>query len=262
MIGKLLQGISCYATRKKENYKLKITTMDYQKNQSTLSIGKPTEVQRLKAVFNAKKIADATEEEVKTMLKMCFALIGISVLPDELSKQVLISSVLRDFKRFTLADVPEAFQMVVRNELKGNFEHYNNFSPMYLGKVMAVYEEFKGKNMVKIRQQEKLNEQRQEDIDNRPENKKMPMGWNWLNVYAHMDRAGLVDMDNDEKSMFTAVVEQRIKDEALIARKDGANLFQFKNITKVLDMNNKQAFKNRCREEFVKDYCKNYLKNL
>jgi hypothetical protein len=253
--------------------------MDYQKNQSTLSIGKPTEVQRLKAVFNAKKIADATEEEVKTMLKMCFALIGISVLPDELSKQVLISSVLRDFKRFTLADVPEAFQMVVRNELKGNFEHYNNFSPMYLGKVMAVYEEFKGKNMVKIRQQEKLNEQRQEDIDNRPEeekdleafdmlmhylkeNKKMPMGWNWLNVYAHMDRAGLVDMDNDEKSMFTAVVEQRIKDEALIARKDGANLFQFKNITKVLDINNKQAFKNRCREEFVKDYCKNYLKNL
>lgn len=251
--------------------------MDYHKNQLTLSTGNIPEAQRLKAIFESKKIAEATEEEVKQTLKMCFALIGLSALPDEFSKQVLISTVLSEFKRFTLQDISEAFRMIVRNQLKGDFGHYNNFSPMYLGKVMAAYEEFKGKKVVQMRQQEKLIEQRQEEVDNRPQHEKdkdefdllnkfletkkeIPMGWNWLNVYAHMDRIGMIDIDNEEKRMYASLVEQRIKDEALIARKNGVNQFQFRNITKVLDPGNKVAFANRCREEWVRDYCKRKLK--
>lgn len=253
--------------------------MDYHKNQLTLSTGKLPEKERLKNVFEAKKISEATEAEVKNMLKMCFATIGISVLPDEFSKQILIESVFSDFKRFSLADIPEAFKMIVRNELTGNFEHFQNFSPMYLGKVMAAYDEFKGKQLVKMRQERKLIEQRQEPEDNRSQEEKdqesyevllkvlkdtkqEPIGWNWLNVYRHMDRSGLIDMDNEEKRLFADIVRERIKNEALTARSNGADQFKYRDMLRVLEDDKKRSFQNRCREEYVRNFCKEYLKSL
>ena len=111
----------------------------------------------LTSVFNAQRVRESKPEEVAKMLKEVFYLIGLKQMPNPEEFKYLISFVLSDLKRFTLLDIPEAFKRIASGEIKGELEHYNSFSPAYLGKVMKFYEDWKRKEILELKKKNILN---------------------------------------------------------------------------------------------------------
>jgi len=233
----------------------------------------------LSMVFNSKRIREAEPIEVVKVLKDVFYLIGLKNFPNEHEMQYLISFVLSDLKRFTLLDVSEAFKRIASGEINGELEHYNNFSPVYLGKTMRIYEAWKCKEVLEQKKKKEQLEKEKEILKEKNktpmeimeeckanyealthyvnDNKEMPLIWDWLGVYWYMDDKGLVTKDAQEKRMFADYVRNLIENE----KKDAiANygLMAGREIDKSL--NDKVSFANRCRIEMVKSHFKQKLK--
>jgi hypothetical protein len=229
----------------------------------------------LTLVFNSQTIRESLPEEIAKMLKEVFYIIGLKQMPKPEEFKYLISFVLSDLKRFTLLDIPEAFKRIASGEIKGDLEHYNSFSPTYLGKVMKFYEEWKRKEILELKKKEEQNqkiaehqaqlnkspEQRREDCRTAYEglakyvevNKSLPIGWSWIDCYWYMEANGLVTKDPEEKKMFADYVRNMIEQEKKDAIATGG-LLSGKNIEKLL--NNKFDFAHRCRIEMVKSFFK------
>lgn len=248
--------------------------MDSHKQLSTYLTGKNQEYQQ---VFESKKIAQATPEEVKQELKKIFLFLNIKTQPDELQKDMIVSFVLNDLKRFALTELLLAYRLCASGQVKAEIEHFQNFNSIYIGKIMVKYEEWKREKVKNIKletnkreslllnqQNEVTPEQRNLESYNHlcefvEEHNELPMGWNWLHVYQHMDANGLVDMDVEDKKMFAAMVEEKIREEANELRASEGS-FKSRSYLQILEQKNIKTFANRCRVEYVKNYFTNKTK--
>jgi len=224
-------------------------------------------------VFNSQTIRESLPEEIAKMLKEVFYIIGLKQMPKPEEFKYLISFVLSDLKRFTLLDIPEAFKRIASGEIKGDLEHYNSFSPAYLGKVMKFYEEWKRKEILELKKKEdqrikeeeyfkqknKTVMERQEECEAHfkalehyvNDNNELPIGWDWIGAYFYMEANGLVTTDVEEKKMFADYVMNIMENE----KKDSVandGILAGREIEKA--MNDKVSFANRCRIEMVKSY--------
>lgn len=108
------------------------------------------------------KIKSAQDEEIKAVLKYCFALIGLrpEQWPDELQKMVLLNFLRENYSGHSLEEIKLAFDLGVAGKFNLEMAHYQNFSCIYLGSAMRAYQKYAAQvlNQERNRYQEVLSE--------------------------------------------------------------------------------------------------------
>lgn len=86
-------------------------------------------------------VQDASISDLDALLLYCFSVSGLSPssYPLEADNGVLIDFLLSSFPTFRLQEIRTAFQMNAAGRFGDVIEHYQNFSPVYLGKIMAAF---------------------------------------------------------------------------------------------------------------------------
>ena len=93
----------------------------------------------------SRKFQDYTNEEKQVFAKKLVSLsyfVGIKEAPSIDTLVLLVRFLCSHFPNFTSEELENAFYKVCAGEL-GDIDHYQNFSPIYIGKIINAYEEKK-----------------------------------------------------------------------------------------------------------------------
>ena len=98
-------------------------------------------------------------EPIKESLKRIFALIGLKAekYPSEYEKMILVHFIRENMNQYTPPDFIVAFEMAICGELGldlNKLDHFQNFSTIYLAKVMNAYKSHKMKVIGELRRKE------------------------------------------------------------------------------------------------------------
>lgn len=108
---------------------------------------RPTKVQLLRLANNERKIAESTEQQVKSVLKYVFVLLGYTEkdIPDDYEKAVILNFLYNNYgNRFSVLDIKNAFEMAIAGDFDVDKEIYGKrFSPLYLARFMTAYADYK-----------------------------------------------------------------------------------------------------------------------
>ena len=97
--------------------------------------------------FQAQKIATASDEQIKEVLRYAMILVGIRAnnMPVEIEKQVLIGFVRKKYAGHTIQELRIAFEKAVAGELSlkpAEVNPYENFTCEYVGRIMRAYRDW------------------------------------------------------------------------------------------------------------------------
>ena len=111
-------------------------------NQQTKTLGTLSTVEKQITDSNTGLfIQDASRSDILGLLAYCISVSGVNVseMPKEAAKEVLIDFLISNYSSFRIQEVRTAFQMNAAGKLGEVIDHYQNFSAMYFGKVMAAF---------------------------------------------------------------------------------------------------------------------------
>ena len=89
--------------------------------------------------FNGEKIIKISTQTLKQSLAYIFTLIGMSNPPMAEEFMIIEDFIRSSYAQFTIDEFKLAFKLAVQNKLDCNVEHYEKFSPKYIGQVMNAY---------------------------------------------------------------------------------------------------------------------------
>ena len=135
---------------------------------------KSEQIVRASFGLKIKDIEPGNDEPIKQVLRYVFTLIGLRAenIPDDLQKLVLIDFIRSELGNFTIDDIRTAFVLAVKNELKAEINHFQNFSALYLGQVLNVYQNEKNKAISEFKKAEER-QKRLEEEKNGPSPEKL-----------------------------------------------------------------------------------------
>ena len=98
------------------------------------------ELQLAKAMTDP-KLQTCTEEEIKTVLRYCYALVGIRGhnLPAGIEKELLHTYIRTHYGNHTAAEVRMAFDMAVQGKTGVEAHCFENFSVLYFASIMNAF---------------------------------------------------------------------------------------------------------------------------
>jgi hypothetical protein len=112
--------------------------------QSTLTKFNPEEQKIILASKNGKRFKDLDNEEKKELAKLFVKLsyfVGIKEPLSIDSLKLLVRFVIQEYPMFNSDELQQAFFFACSGKL-GDFEHFQNFSPIYVGKVINAYSNY------------------------------------------------------------------------------------------------------------------------
>jgi len=114
-----------------------------QSKKKSLPLELEQEEKLIKAVYQP-KIHAVQDEEIKAVLKYCFALIGLrpEQWPDDLQKMVLLNFIRQNYSGHSLEEIKIAFDFGSAGKLDIEMTHYQNFNCIYLSDVMQAYRKY------------------------------------------------------------------------------------------------------------------------
>src|SRR5688572_16321001 len=97
--------------------------------------------QRLAIVLAEPQLKDMTEDDLKNVLRYCFALVGIrgKNLPVDEEKTFLHEYIFKFYGNHTAGEVRMAFDMAIQNRLEVDATCFENFSVEYFAKIMNAF---------------------------------------------------------------------------------------------------------------------------
>jgi hypothetical protein len=108
------------------------------------------------AYHNLKKIDNfSSNDDLKPLIDIVGKWRFYVGIKEDLSKEELFMNVTfirENFGELNLVDINEAINLSLKGELKVDVEHYQNFSPIYISKILLAYKEYRSKIIVDIRQ--------------------------------------------------------------------------------------------------------------
>jgi hypothetical protein len=110
-------------------------------NQKPLQVS--NEVDLLKTAFNSPKLSSLDYNEVKGLIKIVMAMVGLK--PTEIAnmsepeKQLIVEFIQNKFGGHTAKEFINAFTMALAGELDVDAECYQNFSIAYIGRIMSAF---------------------------------------------------------------------------------------------------------------------------
>jgi hypothetical protein len=119
--------------------------------QQVLATSQSKELQVLKAgliakhdheiveAFAGEKIQTISTQTLKQSLAYIFTLIGLSNPPMAEEFMIIEDFIRSSYPQFTIDEFKLAFKLAVQNKLDCSVEHYEKFSPKFIGQVMNAY---------------------------------------------------------------------------------------------------------------------------
>ncbi len=89
--------------------------------------------------FNGEKIQTISTQTLKQGLAYVFTLIGLSNPPMAEEFMIIEDFIRSSYPQFTIDEFKLAFKLAVQNKLDCSVEHYEKFSPKFIGQVMNAY---------------------------------------------------------------------------------------------------------------------------
>jgi|APGre2960657373_1045057.scaffolds.fasta_scaffold17451_2 hypothetical protein len=124
----------------------------------------PKKESEIVVLAQSKKFSEYTNEDKQDLAKKLVSLsyfVGIKESPSIDTLVLLVRFICTKFPQFSGEELENAFYQVCAGEL-GDIDHYQNFSPIYLGKIINAYEEEKMKarrNYMQLQQKKEWEEQ-------------------------------------------------------------------------------------------------------
>ena len=228
-----------------------------------------------KTIVNAmfqEKLKDLPEngwQKVYTILLKWCKFLGIKEVPDREDMKMILFFMKKEFGDLTLDEVVNAFNLGVARKLDIDPNHYQNFSPLYVGGILNAYKEYKkshvGEYLEKSRAheekilsernkptEEELNQSRLDSLlsiwDDFKNGEEEEVSWQAYVYYDILVDANLVDFSSEEKKEILLQAKKLCKQDA---HRDVKNEFTRK---RILDEINKHTAKtpndrviNRCK---------------
>lgn len=117
------------------------------------------------AYRSLKRIRDFnTNDELKPLIDLVGKWRYYIGIREELSQEELfmnITFIRENFNELNLVDINQAINLSLKGDLDIDAEHYQNFTPLYISKILKAYKEYRGKVIYDIR--ERINK-----IENQP----------------------------------------------------------------------------------------------
>lgn len=90
------------------------------------------------------KLTEVNEVEFKKALALCFTLVGVTNLPNEIEMMVLQEFIRKEFNQVTVDQLKLAFRMAAAGRLadhldKDGINHYQQFTPAYFAKIIKAF---------------------------------------------------------------------------------------------------------------------------
>lgn len=121
------------------------TTQDREKEKATFPASlSPMSISVLTAHQTGFKIKTMVHnmQPIDEALRVCFSLIGLSEIPNNLDLKVLKDFIFLKLGNYTPEDLKQAFIMIASGEIETKISSYGKFSPIYLGAVMLSYQTY------------------------------------------------------------------------------------------------------------------------
>ena len=192
----------------------------------------------VKATFDT-KIIDLEKEGFESiymiLLKWC-KFLGIKEAPESEEMMMILMFIKKNFGQMTGSEVSNAFNLAVGRKLDVDPNHYQNFSPLYVGGILNAYKEYRGQHISayrdKVREKEEqianeakkpsaeeLHKMRLDSLlkirDEFKEAEDDEVSWQVHVYYDLMADAGLfADVPIDEKQEITGLAKASLKHEA------------------------------------------------
>lgn len=111
------------------------------------------------AYYEHKKIRDfQTNDDLKPLIDLVGKWRYYIGIKEELSQEELymnISFIRENFNELNIIDLDQAINLSLKGDLNVDVEHYQNFSPLYIAKILKAYKEYRCKIIYDIK--EKIN---------------------------------------------------------------------------------------------------------
>ena len=108
------------------------------------------------AYRSLKRIRDFnTNDELKPLIDLVGKWRYYIGIREELSQEELfmnITFIRENFNELNLVDIDQAINLSLKGDLNIDVEHYQNFTPLYISKILKAYKEYRGKVLSDIRQ--------------------------------------------------------------------------------------------------------------
>jgi hypothetical protein len=197
----------------------------------------PTNDRRAIELMNQKRIYEFEADDFRNLhivfLKWA-KFLGIKEAPDEEHIVMLILFVKEHYNNFSIAMIKEAFNLAIARRLPNvDPEHYQNFSPVYVGGILKAYYDYTERarkayiaatQKVELKQNEITPEQAELGMYNLIkeciENPKR-IGLSGEVVYDYLVKTGYINYTDDEKKEILEQAKKQAKSE-IIGAKSGA----------------------------------------
>ena len=190
---------------------MELTTANQSNQLSTrLRTGKNQEI--AKALTQEVKIKDLqSTEPIQQVLRYIFVLIGLKTMPNEAEKAVLIKFIQDTYWNYSPNEIKIAFESMLKNDSKGDLNHFQTFSALYLSKVMKAYENARKDVIEKLRRQKEKRDKEtkpmtQEEIEQ--SNKSFDRNV-ILDAYNSYLKSGLIDFHHVPIGFIYETLEKR-----------------------------------------------------
>lgn len=202
-------------------------------------------------------------DTIAQAIRYTFAIVGVT--PDKVPhgelEDVLFDFITTYYPSLKPAEIKEAFSLAAKQAFEVNIQLYDRmYSPELFGRVIAEYKKFKAKQNAQpkavvtpdkplaVNMPKMTPEQSFKNICQYIEKEgKLPMAWDWDNVFSHCEATGLISDTNEEKQMFMDAEVEKLRIEqkqAELAKSSLAN-----SIKSTLEK--PASIKQHCRRERV-----------
>lgn len=217
------------------------------------------------------KIKDDNSNMLQQELFYAIKLVGLN--PTKILKEdiaIIISFLKGNFQHLKIGELKQAFESGVKGDLDKfgvKMQHFQSFDSLYVTGIIKAYKSYKQEQNAKPKlilpmeklipmtqaSKEELEKQHFELINDWFNNKgEVPMIANWSEAYLHMEREGLIKIENDEKQMFLDNVIFDITEERKKLKLERAN---YGHLSTVLE--SKMLLKKEARKRFIIKYYEN-----
>lgn len=185
------------------------------------------------------KIVNLNEDGFETiymiLLRWC-KFLGIKEAPEQEEMMMILMFIKKNFGEMTGSELSNAFNLAVARKLDVDPNHYQNFSPLYVGGILTAYKDYRGQHITQYRDKlrekeeaiaseakkpskEELQAMRLDSLlkiwDEFKEAEDDEVSWQVHVYYDLMADAGLfADVAIDEKQEITGLAKASLKQEA------------------------------------------------
>lgn len=179
--------------------------------QLTLTKFNPEEQKIILASKNGKRFKDLDNEEKKELAKLFVRLsyfVGIKEPLSIDSLKLLVKFVIAEYPMFKSDELEQAFFFACSGKL-GDFEHFQNFSPIYVGKVINAYNNFTSPLKMKYQREQ---EQEIREIERNKQNETYDAlagaTKSLIAEYENYIKTGKYDQENDSFNSYYEIMAQ------------------------------------------------------